>query len=76
MNLILSSVAQLANVGVSQRITRFFNSQYDDQTVFSTVSQRIMIKLLTNENVKSTKILGKLPEDFGHETLTNTQFFT
>jgi hypothetical protein len=41
-----------------------------DQTVPSAVSQRIIVKFLTNENVKPAEILMRLRAQFGDEVLS------
>jgi hypothetical protein len=43
------------------------------QVIPSAVVQRIIVKFLTNENVKPTEILMRLRAQFGDEMLTRTQ---
>jgi hypothetical protein len=45
------------------------------QVVPPAVAQRIIIKLLTNENVKLTEILTRLRARFSDETLSKTQLY-
>jgi glucan biosynthesis protein len=43
-----------------------------EQVVPSAVAQRIMVKFVTNENVKPAEILMRLRAQFGDETLSRT----
>jgi hypothetical protein len=45
----------------------------NEQDVPSCVAQRIIVKFLTNENVKPAEILKRLGAQFGDETLSRTQ---
>jgi hypothetical protein len=45
------------------------------QAVPSDVAQRIIVKLITNENVKPTEILMRLRAQFSDETLSRTQVY-
>jgi hypothetical protein len=44
-----------------------------EQVVPPAVAQRIIVKILTNENVKPLQILKRLRAQFGDETLSRTQ---
>jgi hypothetical protein len=46
-----------------------------EQVVPSAVAQRIVVKFLTNENVKPAEILMRLRAQFGDETLSRTQMY-
>jgi hypothetical protein len=46
-----------------------------EQVVPSTVAQRIIVKFLTNENVKLAEILMTFRAQFGDETLSRTQVY-
>jgi len=46
-----------------------------EQVVPSAVAQCIIVKFLTNENVKPAEILIKLREQFGDETFSRTQMY-
>jgi hypothetical protein len=43
-----------------------------EQVVPSAVAQHILVKFLTNENVKTSEILGRLIAQFGEEALSST----
>jgi hypothetical protein len=52
------------------------NSDYDsEQVVPSAVAQRIIVKFLTNKNVKPAEIVNRLRAQFGSETLSRTQLY-
>jgi hypothetical protein len=46
-----------------------------EQVVPLTVAQRIIVKFLTNENVKLAEILMTFRAQFGDETLSRTQVY-
>jgi hypothetical protein len=46
-----------------------------EQVVPSAVAQRIIVKFLTNENVKLAEILMTFRAQFGDETLSRTQVY-
>jgi hypothetical protein len=45
------------------------------QVVPSVVAQRIIVKFLTNKNVKPAEILKRLREKFGNETLSRIRVY-
>jgi hypothetical protein len=46
-----------------------------EQVFPSDVSQRVIVKILTNKSVKSAEILTRLRAQFGDETFSSTQVY-